>query len=189
MSKTISQSAFARSKGVTPQYIGKLIREGKLTKTGKSLDLDVAERQYKSIKSNKPQYNRYTSKTQSQDSPPDNPDITAPIDDGEYINYKEEVTIESLQGQEMGDIMKLKESYKALNEKLKYDMAMRTLVPAEEIYKEFESILMACRSKLLALPTKLTMTVEAMETKQEIHNALETGIGECLRELTSIDIN
>lgn len=58
------------------------------------------------------------------------------------------------------------------------------LVTVDEMQEQWVKYISACRAKLLALSTKLAMSVAAAGSPEEVHGLLKTEIYEALTELS-----
>ncbi len=65
---------------------------------------------------------------------------------------------------------------------LQIDEQQGTLISVEDVHDEWARFASACRAKLLALPTKMTMSIAA-GSPEEIHGLLKTEVYAALNEL------
>ncbi len=62
------------------------------------------------------------------------------------------------------------------------------LTNTEEIYNQFSGLVLACRAKLLSLPTKMAYELLEIDNPNIIKNKLELTIDEALKELAVIEL-
>lgn len=79
--------------------------------------------------------------------------------------------------------------FQADNEEMKKKQMSGELFPAESVLKLWERHIMDCRSRLLALPTKIAPVAYACKTIQEVQAATEKLVHEALNELKSIEVS
>lgn len=67
---------------------------------------------------------------------------------------------------------------------LEVDLLKKNIIPIEDVNTEISNIILATRSKLLSLPSRLAKIAIAAESLREIEDAAKKIIYECLEELT-----
>ncbi len=82
----------------------------------------------------------------------------------------------------------LREQYRAMNEKLVFESRAGELFEAEVVMRLWGRHIMDCRSRLLALPTKIAPVAFACKTIQEVQATTEKLVHEALNELKNIDV-
>jgi hypothetical protein len=158
-SERLSQAAFARRLGVSRQYVNKLVARG-VIHVGEDGLIDFA-RAVRAIEA-----------AQDPARPRTRPETEA--EDPEITTYQIART--------------LKEKYAALSRKLEYEKAYGKLLPIEEVTAGWQMLIMAFRSRVLAIPSKLAPRLVTMNERAAIQAALAGEIREALTELSEFSL-
>lgn len=84
------------------------------------------------------------------------------------------------------EVLRLK-SAQAEKTEIQNSILRGDLVPAEDVEREWTKFIMACRTRLLALPTKLAPRISKIKSVSEIEDVLRSNICEALEELAAYD--
>lgn len=83
----------------------------------------------------------------------------------------------------------IREHYRSLNEKLDYQIKTGEFINADTARQLWERVTMACRSRLLALPSKVAPIVVHLKSIPEVKDQIEKLIHEALNDLSRLDID
>lgn len=94
-----------------------------------------------------------------------------------------------LQDLSISESRAIREHFRALNEELDYKIKMGEFINADVTMQIWGRVVMACRSRLLALPSKVAPVVVHLKSIPEVKDQIEKLIHGALNELSRLDID
>src|SRR4051812_24072212 len=162
----LSQRAYAKLKGVSPQYINKLVLQGKIPMVNGQIDPAKADTALENNRDPAHQGHRKDVPRATE------PRVSAPREQSRgSLNFLEARTI--------------REQIKAKLDKLEYDRRTGKLVEAEKVKEAAESAFRNTRDRLLILPRSLSAVLAATSKPAEAEQILTDAIFNALQGLSN----
>jgi transcriptional regulator with XRE-family HTH domain len=172
----ISQAEFARRLGVSRQYIGRLVKKGKLELVGRKLDADASMAVLEGLAD--PARPRKTSLAASPPSREIVAEQPEPADDPEGAIIKGEKRAPTF-----AEAKTMKEVYLAKMARLKYQEEAGRFLEKAEVERRAQNVGMVVRQNLLSLPSRLMDQLAFESDPREINALLEAEVREVLTML------
>lgn len=172
----ISQAELARRLGVSRQYVGRLVKQGKLELVGRKLDAEASMAVLEGLAD--PARPR---KTNLAASPPAREVVaeqSEPADDPEGAIIKGEKRAPTF-----AEAKTMKEVYLAKMARLKYEEEAGRFLEKSEVERRAQEVGMVVRQNLLSLPSRLMDQLAAESDPREINALLDAEVREVLTML------
>ena len=156
----ISQAEYARRRGVSRQYVGRLIKSGKLSLVDGKIDFDLAEQQLDNV----------VDSTRSNSGLPGRAEL------------------EGHGSTPLMEAKRLHEEYKARLAKLRYEEARGILIEKSEVEREAYAVGRTVRDAMLAIPSRLRDMLAAEDDPKKVHRLIEREIELALEDLSKVGI-
>ena len=178
MPKSISQAEYARQKGISRQYVNKLVQQGKIpVDADKNINPDIAD-----------QVLNATADPARQLNDPEAYDQAG--GDHEYeseslVSEDEEVTntVAATAHTPFAKFRSVREAYQAKLAQLDYEERAGQLLKKAEVERETFDVARQVRDRFLSLPQELAGTLVSMEDEREIKKFLRAKIRDTLMEV------
>lgn len=159
----VSQSAYARLRGTSRQYVNRLVRSGKLTLVDGKVDPEKADAEL----------SENTDETRAN-SGLSNREPVAEAETG-------------IGSTSLMEAKRLHEEYKARLAKLRYEEARGLLVEKSEVEREAYAVGRVVRDAMLAIPSRLRDMLAAEDDAKAVHRILERDVLHALDELSKTE--
>ena len=157
VSELISQAELARRLGVSRQYVGKLVKQGKIEKVGAKIDFQAASAALKML----------ADPARPRNTPDLLPDGS---EGGDSTTFAEAKT--------------MKEVYQAKLARLKFEEESGKLIEKAEIEDKARDIAVIVKESLLTIPNKMMEQLAVESDPRKINVALDEEIRAILAELS-----
>ena len=180
MSKRVSQSEFARLIKKTPQYVNKLVKQGKVILHNKKVDVKEAKAAIASVKrASNILGDKFNKEQKGKGAKGAAEDRAA----GETKEADEDVknTSKAIQKARL-----LQEINAAKLKEIEYKKSIKELIPASIVDQEMAKVAEVLRSKLLSLPNRAAPKLVLLKTSHEMQVCLDKEINLILEEFQDL---